>query len=230
MSLSKTINEVLKSPYVSNENDAHENYTRDLLIKNGFNEMSGTCIRFNYNEFWENIDKINWEKASNIPNNTIICQPFGSQKNPDKLIKYCGRLFAWEDKSSKDGKPLYNGGLPKLDCLYVFTSKKHNETTIFRGKDIISKEKRDRLLAHHEALRKLDEKFNEYEKNQEDKFNRGFIFYTRAMYDQRSSHLPKGISNDYFLHPQREDIKKKIINWITEMELTEQLEQFHITQ
>ena len=68
------------------------------------------------------------------------------------------------------------------------------------------------------------------EKNQEDEYNRGFIFYTRAMYDQRSSHLPKGISNDYFLHPQREDIKKKIINWITEMELTEQLEQFHITQ
>ena len=117
-----------------------------------------------------------------------------------------------------------------LICLYVFTSKKHNETTIFRGKDIISKEKRDRLLAHHEAHRKIDEEFNKNEKNQEDEHNRGFIFYTRAMYDQRSSHLPKGISNDYFLHPQREEIEKKIINWITEIEVTEQSEQFHITQ
>ena len=230
MSLSKTLNEALKSPYVPNENNAHENYTRDLLIKNGFHEIPGSHIKFDYNEFWENIDKINWDKASNIPNNTIIIQPFGSQKNPDKLIKYCGKLFAWEDKSSKEGKPVYNGGLPKLDCLYVFTSKKHNKTTIFRGKDIITKEKRDRLLSHHEAHRKLDEEFNKNEKNQEDEFNRGFIFYTRAMYDQRSSHLPKGISNDYFLHPQREEIEKKIIKWITEIELTEQSEQFHITQ
>lgn len=230
MSLSKTLNEVLKSPYVSNTDKAHENFTRDLLIENGFHEISGSYIKFDYNEFWENIDKINWEKASNIPNNTIICQPFGSQKNPDKLIKYCGRLFAWEDKSNKDGKPLYNGGLPKRNCLYVFTSKKHNKTTIFRGEDIISNEKRERLLAHFEAHRKLDEKFNNNEKKNEDDFNRGFLFYTRAMYKQECTHLPKGISNDYFLHPQREEIEKKIINWITEMEITEQSEQFHITQ
>ena len=228
MSLLKTINEVLNSPYISNKNNAHENYTRDLLIKNGFHELSGECIKFDYNEFWENMDKINWEKASNIPNNTIICQPFGSQKTPDKLIKYCGRLFAWEDKSNKNTKPTYNGGLAKLNCLYVFTNKKHNKTTIFRGKDIISKETRDRLLAHFEAHRKLDEEFNKNEKKQEDEYNRGFLFYTRAMYKQECSHLP--ISNDYFLHPQREDIEKKIINWITEIELTEQLEQFHITQ
>ena len=230
MSLSKALIKVKTLTYVSNENNAHENLTRNLLLEHGFNEMPADYIQFTSEEFWANIKTINWEKASNIPNNTIIIQPFGKQKNPDKLLKYYGRLIAWEDKSSEGTKPVYNGGLPKLDCFYTFSSKKHNKTTIFRGKDIISKEKRDRLLAHHEAHRKLDEEFNENERNNEDEFNRGFIFYTRAMYDQRSSHLPKGISNDYFLHPQREEIEKKVINWITEIELTEQLEQFHITQ
>ena len=228
MSLSKALIKVKTLTYVSNKNKAHENLTRNLLLEHGFNEISTSYIKFSNIEFWENIDKINWEKASNIPNNTIICQPFGSQKNPDKLIKYCGRLFAWEDKSNEKTKPVYNGGLPRADCLYVFTCEKHNITTFFRGDHIISEQKRQRLLAHFEAHKKLDEEFNENERNNEDEFNRGFLFYTRAMYKQECKHLP--ISNDYFLHPQREEIEKKVINWITEIELTEQLEQSHITQ
>jgi len=202
---------LLNESYVSNKDHAHENFTKDKLKEYGFTEASSSNINFSYNEFWENNNTNNWEKASNIPNNTFISQPFGSQKTPDKLIKYNGRLIAWEDKSAEGAKPVYNGGLPKQNCLYVFTSKKHNATTIFRGKDIISKEKRDCLLAHYEAHKKLDEQFNNQQKNQEDKFKRGFIFYTRAMYTQCCSHLD--CSNDYFLHPQREEIEKNVINW-----------------
>lgn len=209
--LLQCLSAVLKKPYVSNKDHAHENFTKDKLKEFGFTEIPPSYINFSDNEFWENISTINWEKASNIPNNTIICQPFGSQKTPDKILKYYGRLIAWEDKSSEGTKPVYNGGLPKLDCLYILTSKKHNETTFFRGKDIISKEKRDRLLAHYELLKNYTKEFNENEKNQEDKFKRGFIFYPRAMYTQCCSHLD--CSNDYFLHPQRLEIEKNVLNW-----------------
>lgn len=211
--LVSSFRKILNATYVNNTGGSHELFTKNILLNEGFTEVSNKLIQFNSEEFWENHYLQNWEKANNIPNKTVIIQPFGSQKTPDKIIKYKNILIPWEDKSSKDTKPTYNGGLPKLECFYIFTSEKHDKTTIFRGKDIISKETRERFIAHHEAHRKLDEEFNKTEKIQEDEYNRGFIFYTRAMYDQRSSHLPTGINNDYFIHPQRENIEKNIIGW-----------------
>ena len=41
------------------------------------------------------------------------------------------------------------------------------------------------------------------------------------MYDQRSSHLPAGINNDYFIHPQRENIEKNIIDWAQKVDSTD---------
>ena len=67
----------------------------------------------------------------------------------------------------------------------------------------------------------MDEEFNKSEKNQVDEYNRGFIFYTRAMYEQRCSHLPTGINNDYFIHPQRENIEKNIIDWAQKVDTTD---------
>jgi len=217
---SSALKKILNSPYINNKGGSHELFTKNILIGEGFKEVSNNDIKFNSVEFWKNHSLQNWEKASNIPNNSVISQPFGSQKTPDKIIKYKNILLPWEDKSSKDTKPTYNGGLPKLECLYVFTSEKHNKTTIFQGKDIITKEKRERLLNLFEKHKKIDEEFNMNEqKTENDPFERGFIFYTRAMYDQRCRHLT--CSNDYFLHPQRENIEKKIIDWALKVDSTD---------
>lgn len=226
MSLSQALKDVLEAPYVDNTNNNHENFTKTVLLKNGFSEVSKDNITFKDTEFWENINTLDWDKASHIPNNSLICQPFGSQKTPDKIIKYKNKLFAWEDKSSKGASPTYNGGLPKQDCLYVFTSQKHDKTTIFRGKDIITKERQQLLLDHHKTLAKLTDEFNKQLNALDDPCKRGFTYYVRAMYNQVCSHLE--CSNDYFLHPQRDEIEKRIVNWIEEFEITADLEKVHI--
>ena len=138
--LASSFRKVLNATYVNNTGGSHELFTKNILLSGGFTEVSNKQIQFNSEEFWKNHYLKNWDKASNIPNKTVIIQPFGSQKTPDKIIKYKNILIPWEDKSSKDIKPTYNGGLPKLECFYIFTSEKHDKTTINNMFDITSNE------------------------------------------------------------------------------------------
>jgi hypothetical protein len=210
--LSNTLTKLLLLPYSNNYMGAHEKLIEELLISSGFNKTEHVLSK---KDFWEHHLEPNWK--DDIENNSFISQPFGTQSTPDFIIKYKDILIPFEAKSSKSTNPTYNGGLPKQECIYVFTCKKHNSQTLFFGKDIISKEKNDRLIAHHERHRLLDEEFNAIEFDNDIQHKRGFIYYTRAMYDQRSSHLD--ISNDYFTHPQRETCEKNVIDWVKQLEL-----------
>lgn len=48
-----------------------------------------------------------------------------------------------------------------------------------------------------------------------DPLNRGFIYYDRAMYQQRKT--LSGISKDYFKHPDREKCEKSVLEWINNL-------------
>jgi hypothetical protein len=47
-----------------------------------------------------------------------------------------------ELKSSKEPKPVYNSGLPKRGVVYIFCSKKYQQTTVFFGQDVVTERKR----------------------------------------------------------------------------------------
>lgn len=199
----------------------HEDAIADLLIKHGFKEINRCKTNFwtdapksqkiPQKDFWNNHLKPNW--VPDLPNNVFIQQPFGTHACPDFIIKWNNILFPLEAKSvdGKNDSPLYNGGLPKPTCVYAFCCSKYNKTTIYRGCDIMDEEKRKRFLEHHKKIKALCDEFTENEMK-DDPLNRGFIYYDRAMYQQKKT--LSGISKDYFKHPDREKCEIAVFDWI----------------
>ena len=67
-----------------------------------------------------------------------VAQPNGIQASPDfRVTLKNGKTVDIECKSSKQTYPTYNGGLPKKGVVYIFSSKRYNETTIFFADDIV---------------------------------------------------------------------------------------------
>ena len=68
-----------------------------------------------------------------------VAQPNGIQASPDfRVTLPTGKTVDIECKSSKNTYPTYNGGLPKEGVVYIFSSKRYNETTIFFSDDVVS--------------------------------------------------------------------------------------------
>lgn len=78
----------------------------------------------------------------------LVHQPNGSQQWPDILIANNGIGFPIEIKSSKDGKIVWNGGLPKDDSLYIYayTDKNTPKITFCLGQHLISERELKYLL------------------------------------------------------------------------------------
>ena len=102
--------------------------------------------------------------------------------------------------------PLFNSGGIKHGYYYVFSCKKYNKTTVFRGEDITSFEQNRLLKKYIEERRKLDAEFNELLR-QHDIHNRGVSFYTRPMINQCGG----AEKVDYFKHTEREKIEHLVL-------------------
>lgn len=124
-------------------------------------------------------------------------QPNGTQNSPDFYVWENGNRYSIECKSSKAHYPTYNGGLPKPDSIYIFSSKKYNETTIYNANDIVSIEKREMYSELLEELNNVLRRFQSRPEWSEDE--RGFDFYIRNMYTQSGGKL----KTDYFTHKDR---------------------------
>ena len=171
--------ECLDLKYASNsqDNPHHENQVEDLLKKHGF--------KYEY-------------------------QPNGTHQSPDFRIHYNGKTYDVECKSV-NGKaaqaPVYNGGLPKKGVIYVFSSKKYNETTVFFADDVVSKEKRDlynKLIAELNVTLKQYQALNEWKEDE-----RGFDFYIRNMFTQSGGKD----KTDYFTHSRRGYCEDRVVNY-----------------
>jgi len=130
-------------------------------------------------------------------------QPNGEQNSPDFPS---GKTVDIECKSSQQPYPTYNGGLPKKGVVYVFSSKKYNETTIYFAEDVISDRKRELYALLVEDLNSVLKTYQLDEEWQEDP--RGFDFYVRNMYTQSG----KG-KKDYFTHPDRQCCESNVLNF-----------------
>lgn len=147
-------------------------------------------------------------KGSNLKDGQFIYQPNGENNSPDFYVRYFGTTHSLECKSVKKGaKPVYNGGLPKKEYIYIFCSGKYNETTIYYGNDVVPEKVRkiyDKLLKElNTVLDKFKEEFKDCKEN-----TRGFGYFLRHMYIQAG----KKEKTDYFDHEDRNKCEQNVLN------------------
>lgn len=136
-----------------------------------------------------------------------VWQPNGPQQSPDfRVTLPNGRVVDIECKSSKQAYPTYNGGLPKENVIYIFSSKKYDQTTIFFADDVVSKSKRELFACLIEELRAVLDKYRAMPEWQED--DRGFDFYIRNMFIQSGGWR----RTNYFKHKDRNLCEEKVLN------------------
>jgi len=135
-----------------------------------------------------------------------ISQPNGTQNSPDFYVFHDGERHSIECKSSKNTYPMYNSGLPKEEYIYIFSTAKYNETTLFKGSSVVPKQKRE---LYEGLLKDLGDVLQRYQNTpewQED--NRGFDFYVRKMYTQCGG----ATKTDYFRHDERKQCEEEVLN------------------
>ena len=134
-----------------------------------------------------------------------VAQPNGIQASPDfRVTLSTGKTVDIECKSSKQTYPTYNGGLPKEGVVYIFSSKRYNETTIFFADDVVSVKKRKQFTNLVEELNTVLKMHQEDEEWSDD---RGFDFYIRNMYVQTGAG-----KKDYFKHSDRQRCEENVLN------------------
>ena len=133
-------------------------------------------------------------------------QPNGIQNSPDfRVTLEDGKTVDLECKSSKQTYPTYNGGLPKKGVVYIFSSAKYDETTVFFADDVVSDKKRELYANLTEELNSVLKMYQMDENWQED--SRGFDFYIRNMYTQSGAG-----KKDYFKHSDRQTCESNVLN------------------
>ena len=140
-------------------------------------------------------------------NLTYEYQPNGTHQSPDFRVHHNGKTYDIECKSSKEAYPTYNGGLPKEGVIYVFSSKKYNETTVFFAEDVVSEKKRElykKLIADLRITLKEYQTMPEWQDPE-----RGFDFYIRNMFTQSGG---KDKTN-YFTHAKRGYCEDRVVNY-----------------
>ena len=134
-----------------------------------------------------------------------VAQPNGIQASPDfRVTLDDGKTIDIECKSSKQTYPTYNGGLPKKGVVYIFSSKRYNETTVFFADDIVTDKKRNQLS---NLVEELNTVLKSHQQDPDWQDERGFDFYIRNMYVQNGAG-----NKDYFKHNDRQFCEQNVLN------------------
>lgn len=148
-----------------------------------------------------------------VPNGSFIEQPFGTHQSPDFIVKVTPYIILFlEAKSSETTThPTYNSGTIEPHFIYIFCSKKTDQTTIFKGECIVTREQQRLLDQHIIEARQRDKELNERLKEM-DQNHRGVCFYTRPMYNQSGGQE----YTNYFTHSNRVASEEHAIEWVRE--------------
>ncbi len=130
------------------------------------------------------------EMVADPPPPYLIKHPFGTQKWPEFVIQYAGRFLAIEVKSSSTRKIIWNGGLPRQDCIYIYhytgrPDGSPRRTTVFSGNDVITREVYDALRVNHRKVQDYSCSIRDASFGPEPgkiPSSMGFSEYARAMY------------------------------------------------
>ena len=214
----KVLREIRKMPYYQNyaatsgavHNIAkHEDAIEDRLVANGFTEhyprtgrkKSAAISKETRDDWLEKPGKCS------IPAGTYIAQPCGTHDSPDFIVKdFNGKVYFLECKSVKGGTPMYNSGVPKSNYIYILASKKYDQTTIFRGEDVLPLAARELIHKHIAEARERDADLEERLRSLNT--SHGVTYYTRPMIQHKGGR-PAG--TDYFLNENRSKYEQNVL-------------------
>ena len=202
--MEKIVNELMAMPFTKNQygKASHEDAIEQIFIQNNLvlNPMKISKS--------ERDAALKGADIEGLKNSQYLAQPCGNNDSPDFIVKHNNKLYFFEAKSSSQPHPTFNGGLPKEQYIYVFSTKKYNETTIFLGKDAVNDIKRDLFGDLVDELRDVVKKYQSMDAWQDD--DRGFDFYMRSMFIQSGG----ASKTDYFKHSDREQTEKNVLEWV----------------
>jgi hypothetical protein len=142
---------------------------------------------------------------------SFILQPAGTQSFPDILVRdFSGSWIALECKSvSRGGTPMWNDNVPQQNAVYVLSSGTYDQsTTVFLGKDVISKEAILILREQERAMNELAKTFAARMKLA-DTYNRGWIQKSRRQnFQQGGSEL-----TNWFTHQNRNICEQNVLKF-----------------
>jgi hypothetical protein len=126
----------------------------------------------------------------------FIKHPLGKQEWPEFVLYHRGKVLPIEVKSGAEGKIVWNGGLPRPGCLYVYYYTKNRaegrRATIFFGEDLITPQVYQKLRENHEKVQAFAKSIHAQTFTEKED-SMGFSEYARAMYnhDVRIHQHPK---------------------------------------
>jgi len=168
--LAEVFEGVLSAPHISNVSKAHEIWFGDLLHSKGFNEKTLKEVGLVTKDVKDRISKSDqtlW----------FIPEPLGSQNTPDFLVSdENGNLRYIELKSSKQDKITWNGGYPKDNFIYVFSTERHKAQTIFMGDTCWAGKNKQILLEYAKEEKKRAKELNKL-------LETGQSYYPRSMFN-----------------------------------------------
>jgi hypothetical protein len=212
---------ILGMGYYKNENarsgdynPGHEDAVAEVLTEVGFTDVTEEDYglkRGLLKEWWENgFDGTLDEQLANMPNGSFILQPGGTQSFPDILVKdFNGRMVALECKSGKGTHPMWNDSTPKFNAVYIMSSGKVDETTVFMGNDAITKKQLELIEEAVAEMVATAKKYNVLIAN-EDFCESGFTVNCRKQFFQQGGAL----KTNFFTHKYREMREKNVLEFL----------------
>jgi hypothetical protein len=216
------ISSIIEMPYYKNEHArsggavfGHEAAVAEKIKAGGFTEVDKKL----YPKLTKGLLK-KWAESSNdldlraatvgLPDGSYILQPAGSQGFPDILVKDFGNRFvAVECKSGKDGVcPMWNDNVPKPETVYVLSSGKLNQTTVFMGRDVISPEEQKLMDEQEAVIAKIVKEYNQ-KMTAIDKFGRGWLQKSRKQHFQGGGKA----KTNYFTHSSRTQCEQNALDF-----------------
>ena len=140
-----------------------------------------------------------------------IEQPYGTQNYPDFIILDDENVINIEVKFSdgKQGKPVWNSGLPRPNGIYIFGANKRKDLTFFRGCDVVGITEARKLHAFFdEGLREAQKRFNTNEMKAQEY---GFAAYIRKAFEQKKTYNPNAVV-DFFTNAKRKELEQAVIS------------------
>jgi len=203
--------DIKSMPYYENySRNGHENAVEGVLNRNGLQPwLPSLPIPKTMALEWMRAP----ETANVMPSMTYLRQPCGSQDSPDFIVKFEeGVLVGMECKSSRTTTfPMYNSGGIKPNVLYIYCSQLTNETTIYMGSDILTKEQQALMDELEQKQKALEQEYNAKIKAA-DTHHRGVAYYSRRMIIQEGGRA----YTDYFTHPDKERCEGRVFQFINE--------------
>ncbi len=143
---------------------------------------------------------------------SYIYQPNGSQNYPDFLLFEEGEVVCLEAKFTKNGKPVWNSGLPRPNGFYIIGAATLRAITFFRGCDVVTPHESEQMHEFFAELKRVQDNFNRNEMSQQRK---GFAVYIRKAFEQKKLHNETA-DVDFFTSPDREQFQQNVLDYFAE--------------